>query len=151
MQPASHRLRRGRRSIVGTTYHLRFSTLDREPYFWDLFAARAVMQTLEQEDASARTTTHCAVLMPDHLHWLVCLNVESLGQVVSTVKRFSCRRAGGQIAWQRGFFDRAMRSSPDTHATARYILNNPIRAGLVETLGGYPHWHVAWSVEEAAL
>jgi hypothetical protein len=27
---------------------------------------------------------------------------------------------------------------------ARYIVANPLRAGLVEHLGDYPHWDAVW-------
>jgi putative transposase len=27
---------------------------------------------------------------------------------------------------------------------ARYIVANPLRAGLVERLGDYPHWDAVW-------
>jgi hypothetical protein len=32
----------------------------------------------------------------------------------------------------------------DVSATARYVLNNPIRAGLVEDLMCYPYWDASW-------
>ena len=32
----------------------------------------------------------------------------------------------------------------DLKKTARYIVANPLRAGLVKRLGDYPHWDALW-------
>ncbi len=39
--------------------------------------------------------------------------------------------------WQRSFFDHALRRNEDEIRTARYILANPVRAGLVERANDY--------------
>ncbi|MEE4463301.1 IS200/IS605 family transposase, partial [Azotobacter chroococcum] len=42
------------------------------------------------------------------------------------------------------YHDRAARSVDDLRAMARYIVANPVRAGIVETVGDYPLWDAAW-------
>ncbi len=42
------------------------------------------------------------------------------------------------------FHDRAMRKEEDLKAAARYIVANPLRAGLVERCGDYPLWDAVW-------
>jgi REP element-mobilizing transposase RayT len=46
--------------------------------------------------------------------------------------------------WQRGFYDYAIRQDEDLKKLARYIVANPLRAGLVESIGDYPHWDAKW-------
>lgn len=46
--------------------------------------------------------------------------------------------------WQKGFHDHALRKEEDLTATARYIVANPLRAGLVQRVGDYPHWDAIW-------
>ena len=46
--------------------------------------------------------------------------------------------------WQKGYHDRAVRSEEDLRNVARYIVANPLRAGLVKRLGDYPFWDAAW-------
>jgi putative transposase len=46
--------------------------------------------------------------------------------------------------WQRGFYDRAIRKEEDLLAVARYIVANPLRAGLVSQLSDYPFWDAVW-------
>ena len=48
------------------------------------------------------------------------------------------------MLWQRGYYDRAIRSDEDLPSIARYIVGNPIRAGLVTSVGQYPHWDASW-------
>jgi REP element-mobilizing transposase RayT len=50
----------------------------------------------------------------------------------------------GRPVWQNGFHDHALRQEEDLAEVARYIVANPLRAGLVERLGDYPHWHAIW-------
>ena len=46
--------------------------------------------------------------------------------------------------WQKGFHDHAIRKDEDIKAVARYIIANPLRAGLVENIGDYPFWDAVW-------
>ncbi len=40
--------------------------------------------------------------------------------------------------WQRSFFDHALRREEDLRKAAEYVLNNPVRDGLVEDRRDYP-------------
>jgi REP element-mobilizing transposase RayT len=46
--------------------------------------------------------------------------------------------------WDRGFHDHALRSDEDVRKVARYIVANPIRAGLADNVLGYPYWNAVW-------
>lgn len=87
--------------------------------------------------------------MPDHLHWLVQLERCPLDLLMRRVKANSARQANrllglGGSFWQDGYHDRALRSDEDLLAVARYIVANPLRAGLVRRLGDYPLWDAVW-------
>ncbi len=82
--------------------------------------------------------------MPDHVHWLFELcGRKSLSEVVRYLKgRSACqinrdRKAGGTV-WQSGFHDRALRRMESLREAGSYIINNPVRAGLVEHCWDYP-------------
>jgi putative transposase len=82
--------------------------------------------------------------MPDHLHWLFALGDRlPLSRVVGAVKSLSAHRIGHRI-WQTGFHDHALRREEDVLGTARYVVANPLRAGLVRSLRDYPHWDAVW-------
>lgn len=46
--------------------------------------------------------------------------------------------------WQRTYHDHALRREEDLRAAARYVVANPLRAGLAEGIGDYPFWDAAW-------
>jgi len=90
------------------------------------------------------------VLMPDHAHWLLQLQGgETLATVVSRLKAASARSANEVLnrsgpLWQRAYHDRALRKDEQILAAARYLVANPLRAGLVRRLGDYPYWNAVW-------
>jgi len=89
--------------------------------------------------------------MPDHAHWLVELaGTESLSNTIGALKKAiatpvnASRGCVGQVLWQAGFHDRALRKEDDVLAVARYVVANPIRAGLVTRVGDFPWWNAVW-------
>ena len=88
--------------------------------------------------------------MPDHWHGLVQLqdqtDLSALMQRVKAVSSGQIRRAfdvRGPV-WQAGFHDRALRTDDDYRDAARYLVANPLRAGLVESVSLYPFWDSRW-------
>lgn len=71
------------------------------------------------------------LLMPDHLHILACFSRDAgMTKTVRNWKRYLATKHG--IRWQRDFFDHSLRSDESATDKANYILNNPVRAGLVQ-------------------
>ena len=88
--------------------------------------------------------------MPDHVHWLIQLTgLIRLSAVIQLVKSVSAHNLNklsnrkGPV-WQDGFHDHAVRRDEDVRGVARYVVANPVRAGLVESVGDYPHWDAIW-------
>jgi putative transposase len=90
------------------------------------------------------------VLMPDHAHWLIALgDSDSLPSLVNRLKSASARAANQALRrsgplWAPAYHDRTVRKEDDVVAVARYIVANPLRAGLVSQIGDYPFWDAAW-------
>ena len=143
-KPHGKDLRTGRVSLPGQAYHVTTVTLGREPIFSDLRAARLLVNALREAEARGEAATLAFVIMPDHMHWLLQLEAGvSLSQLVGAVKAVTAHRLGGRI-WQAGFHDHALRQEEDLVETARYIVANPLRAGLAQRAGDYPHWDTVW-------
>jgi putative transposase len=137
-------LRKGRVSLPGQVYHITAVTFDREPVFSDLRPARVLVGALREAQVRDEATTLAFVIMPDHMHWLMQLGANaSLAKVVGAVKAVTAHAIGRRI-WQDGFHDHALRQAEDLAEVARYIVANPVRAGLVERVGDYPHWDAVW-------
>ena len=141
--PRAHNLRKGRYSEPNRLYLVTAVTRGRRPVFADLQSARALINILRNEDRRNQVQTWAYVVMPDHFHWLLQLNDEALSKVVGRVKSLSSRQLGRSL-WQDGFHDRAVREEDDLKAMARYVIANPLRAGLVESIGEYSHWDAVW-------
>ena len=55
---------------------------------------------------------------------------------------------GGPL-WQPGYYDRVLRQNEDARWVARYIVNNPVRAGLVVSPRDYPFLGSdVWTMDE---
>jgi REP element-mobilizing transposase RayT len=106
---------------------------------------------MRYQQAVGRADTLAFVVMPDHFHWLLQLGEETtLSCVVQSMKSFSAHRivpmigSEGRKIWQAGFHDHAVRREEDLAGIARYIVANPLRAGLVDAIGDYPLWDALW-------
>ena len=113
-------LRKGRRSITGQVYLVTFTTAGRACHFEDWSIAADASRILGDATSWAPSRLLAWVLMPDHCH-------PDIGRI-----------------WDRGFHDRALRAEDDVRAAARYLIANPLRAGLVEQIGDYPFWDAIW-------
>lgn len=58
----------------------------------------------------------------------------------------ACRRVMRESVpvWARAFHDHAVRRDEDLTALARYVVANPVRAGLAEDVLGYSWWDAEW-------
>ncbi|WP_447786595.1 REP-associated tyrosine transposase [Stenotrophomonas bentonitica] len=138
---SSSRLQRGRVSAVGALYILTTVTHHRRPWFEVPENAHAVIEAIRHVERSGRSRTHAWVVMPDHVHWLIELRSGTLATCMNIFKSRSSRLMGGDRVWQRGYHDHALRREESLLQAARYIVANPLRAGLAEQAGEYPH---AW-------
>jgi hypothetical protein len=60
-------------------------------------------------------------------------------------------RGTAGAVWQPGFHDRALRHDESLVTAARYLIANPLRAGLVACPGNYPFWDTVWTGVEIDL
>ncbi len=131
-------------------YLVTFVTRDRKPFFSNAFSARIACRSLTDPRAWQHSRLLAWVLMPDHWHGLIELGqTEALSAIVGRLKANSARNM--RLAypaldgiWARAFHDRALRSEESLLVAARYVIQNPIRAGLVTSLRQYPYWDAIW-------
>ncbi len=143
-RPHGGHLRRGRFSVAGGIYLVTTVTLGRRPAFADLALARTAILEMREMERRGFAETLAFVLMPDHLHWL--LQLGEAGNLSRVVGRFKSAvgHAAGTRFWQPGFHDHALRRDEDLKEVARYVVANPLRAGLASRLGDWPHWDARW-------
>ena len=142
-------LRRGRCSEPGRFYMLTTVTRNRRPLFLNFQYARIVIRNLRMAEQENSCHSLAWVVMPDHVHWLIELKEITLSTLMRRFKARSShglRKTGSITApvWQAGYHDRALRRDEDVVKAARYIVANPLRAGLVNRIADYPHWDAIW-------
>ena len=149
-KPGYQALRRGRCSQSGQIYLLTAVTRNRDAIFSDWRAAYAAASIMTSASLWRDANLLCWVLMPDHWHGLVELGEsESLAHLMQTVKGHSSHHVNAVLkrtgpVWMAGFHDRALRHEDNLIQVARYVVANPVRAGLVKRTGDYPYWDAIW-------
>jgi REP element-mobilizing transposase RayT len=85
------------------------------------------------------------VIMPDHLHLIAhkeTESAESLGDLVCRLKSKSLYllKKGKIVSssfWQRGYYEHVIRNERDFQEKTKYVMNNPVNAGLVDSWEEY--------------
>ena len=148
--PGHQALRKGRVSLPNHVYLITTATINRQRFFDEFNAGCAAARCFENAAVLGDAKMLAWVLMPDHAHWLLQLGEEDeLGNVVNRLKSSSSRLTNRVLdrrgmLWEPGYHDHALRAEEDLLDTARYIIVNPIRAGLVKRVGDYPFWDAIW-------
>jgi len=143
-KPHGKDLRKGRISLPNHAYLVTIATAFRNPVFSSFASARAAVRCLHDSDVVRHVQTLAFVVMPDHVHWL--LQLEERGCLPDAVRLYKAKvsLAIGQQIWQRGFHDHAVRDDESLRDIARYIIANPLRAGLAKSIREYSHWDAIW-------
>jgi putative transposase len=95
----------------------------------------------------ARLNLHGAVVMPDHVHLIFTPRYDgdslySVAEIMQGIKGASAHKINrllsrsGQV-WQRESFDRVLRREESIRVKVDYMIQNPVRAGLVKAAGEY--------------
>ena len=143
-------LRKGRFSEPNRIYLITATTYQRGRIFEDWNVATAAIHGFLQPDLLKDAQLLCWVLMPDHAHWLIQLGEdEQLSSLICRIKTASARavnrqRGSSSPVWGRAFHDGQLTCEQSIRSTARYIVANPLRAGLAGAVGEYPFWNAVW-------
>jgi REP element-mobilizing transposase RayT len=142
-------LRKGRVSELSHVYLITTITYQRKPLFQDWKTGRLVVRELRDATELGLVDSLAWVIMPDHLHWLIQLQDTPLHLLMQRVKSRSAIAVNSYLGtagqlWQKGYHDHAVRREEDVQALARYVVANPLRAGLVSKIDDYPLWDAIW-------
>ena len=96
------------------------------------------------QDADQGFSVIAYCLMPDHIHLLVegthpAADFREFVRLFKQRSSFHWKQRNGVALWQRGYFEHVLRDDEDTVGVAKYILENPVRAGLVERPEDYEY------------
>ncbi len=131
-------------STPGQACSLTVAVRDRRPVFADARVAVAAVAVLRQLAASTGVTVYGYCVMPEHVHLVVAPSGEC--DVITFVGRFKnlSQRAAWSLGvvgvfWQKSFWDHLPRSDELVERVVAYVVENPVRRGLVGEWREYPY------------
>ncbi len=90
----------------------------------------------------------CFCIMPNHVHLVfeILTKVKLAGDIMASIKRYSAKSANEILNtkgkfWQAESFDRLVRDEKELYNIIKYVLLNPVNAGLVED---YKDWQYTY-------
>jgi len=149
----SPRLQIGRHSEITQVYVVTTVTLGRAHLLAVPANAAVIIDALRFVEGTKRTCSLAWVVMPDPVHWMFQLRSGTLAACMQMFKSRSGRLLNQTLGreaslWQPGYFDHAVRCDESLRRHAVYIAANPVRAGLADRLGEYPHAWCRWPLQE---
>jgi len=124
-------------------YFLTFCTEHRRQCFVDSERVDLVRTQIERAALAHRFALIAYCFMPDHVHLLIegGANDSDGRRFIRGAKQlsgFHYKAMFHQTLWQRYGYEHVLRDNETGARVARYILENPVRAGLVDRIDGYP-------------
>jgi len=101
-------------------------------------------------DNAEKFDLRVAVVMPDHVHLIFtplvdheAMEICSLANIMDAIKGASAHKINQALGrkgrvWQPESFDHVLRSSESLDVKIQYLLENPVRKGLVKEWADYP-------------
>ena len=127
----------------GTICSVTIAVHERRPIFADAVVASSAIDVLRTHAARTGVPIYAYCVMPDHIHLVLgpsqnCDNVTFVGQFKNLVQRAAWQHDVKGIFWQKSFWDHFLRRDEDLNRVIEYVLNNPVRKGLVNEWCHYP-------------
>jgi putative transposase len=125
-------------------YFVTTATHNRKPIFVDSSIIQIVRNSFYFLRNEGRFYLFGYIIMPDHMHLLIALRGKhSLSQVMHSIKSYTAKEINNTLSkdgkiWQDGYYEHTIRDEKDCMVKLRYLLENPVRKGLVEKVEDYP-------------
>jgi putative transposase len=95
-----------------------------------------IMDSIQYLDGK-KYVLHAAVILTDHFHMIIQPMEKdkdayySLSEIMHSIKSFTAHKVGKPL-WQHENFDRIIRDKEELIEKIKYIMKNPVKAGLTE-------------------
>ena len=145
-------LRKGRKSIPETYYHVTLVTDNRTPILTTQDIPEIIFNCFNWLETDKRLKWMCIMIMPDHIHVVFQLgNRQTLSQLIQTFKRFTANQINARIKqigsiWQDNYHDHGIRRDESLNKIIQYCYENPVRKKLVSKPEEYPHWRCKFNM-----
>ena len=128
---------------LGRVCSITIAVRDRRPVFADPVVAASSVDVLRAHADRTAVPIYAYCFMPDHIHLVVepsasCDIVTFVGQFKNLTQRAAWACGVQGAFWQPSFWDHFVRRDEDLRRVIEYVLDNPVRAGLVTSAQEYP-------------
>ena len=115
---------------------------DRQKFLENKQIAESVIQELKNLNKQNKVKIFAYCLMPDHMHVIISpRNDLSVPKIIRDLKGNTTTVFHGLgfngILWQKSYHDHILRKNENVNEAVKYVLNNPVRAGLVKDYEDY--------------
>lgn len=117
---------------------------DNKPIFQESAVIQTFIEILSTTTNNARCLVPVYCFMPDHLH-IILTGAEPRADLWKMIVSFK-QKTGYWLSrnmptarWQKDFYDHIIRTKKTIATQVRYILDNPVRKGLIPSWQEYPH------------
>ena len=122
---------------LGAVSSITIAVRDRQPVFADSAVAAEAVEVLRSHAAKTGVSVYGYCVMPDHIHLVLgpsetCDITTFVGQFKNLAQRAAWQHGMKGAFWQKSFWDHFLRIKEDVDTTAEYVLNNPVRKGMVQ-------------------
>jgi len=143
------------------THFVTFSVYKHINVFRNGLVAEEFIENLNFYIRKHKCKMYAYVIMPNHVHLLVKLNDnENISDLIRDIKKYFSFKAKNLMSvitefelkkfynngkyqfWERGFDELTIRSERVFNIKFQYIINNPVKAGLVNNAGDYPFLNI---------
>ena len=148
-QPASYgkrhlRLERAAYAEIGAICSITIAVEGRRRVFMEERVAAAAVQVLHAHALKTEVPVYGYCVMPDHVHLVIgpsagCDIVTFVGQFKNLAQRAAWQAGVQGRFWQHSFWDHFLRREESLECVVQYVLQNPVRGGLVAHWRDYPH------------
>jgi len=116
---------------------------DRKPLFIDSTVVNIFTEILKNAAADHHCQIPAYCFMPDHVH-IIATGIQEDSKLVNFINSYKQKtgfwmsKNQPNVSWQKDFYDHIIRKAEGLPEVIRYILDNPVRQGLVADWHDYP-------------
>lgn len=131
-----------RLNAAGTFHHVITRGNNREPIFYEVPDRLSFLNQLETVVFEYKWRCHTYCLMTNHYHLLIETREPTLAEGMCLLngqysRSFNKRHRRSGHLFERRYFDKLVRGEAQFKENARYVVNNPVRAGICATADEY--------------
>ncbi|MDD5529484.1 MAG: transposase [bacterium] len=125
-------------------YYITICAFQKNRYFTDSNIVNNLLKILKNTACQCQFSVLVYCFMPDHLHLLIEGKDESSDMLafIKLFKQYSgyqFKKDTGKKLWQENYYEHVVRKDEDMKGIINYILENPVRKGLIEDYIKYPY------------